>query len=75
MCFTVLGEDNTIVMYNPCSTRVQRGGERGFNTTAYEHLFKIQKWEIVGYLISVGHEKKVIIGYWYLLKRIHIVPP
>ena len=39
-------------------------------TTGYELLFKIQKCEIIGYLIGIGNEKQVIHGYQ--LNKIHI---
>lgn len=33
------------------------------------------KYKNVGYLIGIDHERRVIIGYSYWLKEIHIVHP
>lgn len=33
----------------------------------------LPKFEIISYVIGVGHEMWAIIGYWYQLKKIHIL--
>lgn len=45
-----------------------------FTTKTLMNIWTVH-YKIIDYLISIGHEKQVIIGYWCRLKIIHIVHP
>lgn len=42
-------------------------------TTGHALLVKLEKCQMIVYLIGIGHEKQLNVRYWYQLRKIHIV--